>query len=102
MKIPRSEIIAAIILVCFFFLVLPGCFLYAVHARHPPRDARFVRLFQNHRFAGHTKHLGICWHAQPPTNIVATFDRYEGQSSYAHRVVMYRPVESNWYLWTDL
>jgi hypothetical protein len=53
-------------------------------------------------WAGHTKCLGICWLDQAPTNLVATFDDYKGRSWYGHPFIMYRHVETNWFLWTDL
>jgi hypothetical protein len=53
-------------------------------------------------FAGHTKHLGICWLDEKPPNQVATLDGYHGRGSYGNRVITYRNIDTNWYLWTDL
>jgi hypothetical protein len=52
--------------------------------------------------AGHTRHVGICWTDQAPTNQVATLDGYHGRSAYAVRHIAYRHIDENWYLWTDL
>ncbi|HZM05021.1 MAG TPA: hypothetical protein VFC44_18625 [Candidatus Saccharimonadales bacterium] len=53
-------------------------------------------------FAGHTKHLGICWLDEKPTNQGVTLDGYHGPGSYGHAIITYRHLETNWYLWTDL
>jgi hypothetical protein len=49
-------------------------------------------------FAGTTRHIGICWLAQAPTNQISTLDGYRGRlDEWA-----YRHIDSNWYFWTDL
>ena len=53
-------------------------------------------------WGGHTRHIGICWTDQVPTNQVATLDGYHGRSAYPKRQVAFRHVDENWYLWTDL
>lgn len=53
-------------------------------------------------FAGNTRHVGICWLHQEPADLIATFDGYRGRSRYPDRKVMYRHIDANWYLWTDL
>jgi len=53
-------------------------------------------------FAGEIRHVGICWLDAAPTNQIATLDNYRGQSVYPNRVVVFRHVDTNWYLWTDL
>ncbi len=53
-------------------------------------------------WGGHTRHIGISWTDQVPTNQVATLDGYHGQSAYPNRRVAFRHIDENWYLWTDL
>jgi hypothetical protein len=53
-------------------------------------------------FAGETRHVGICWMDQEPTNQIVTLDGYPGRSRYPNREVVFRHIDSNWYLWTDL
>ena len=50
---------------------------------------------------GRTRHIGICWLDQAPTNQIAALDGYRSRR-YPERVVAYRHIEGNWYLWTDL
>jgi hypothetical protein len=53
-------------------------------------------------FAGYTRHIGLSWMGQPPTNQIATLDAYRGKSQFDDRHVVFRHLDSNWYLWTDL
>jgi hypothetical protein len=53
-------------------------------------------------FAGDTRHVGICWRHLQPTDRIATLDGYRGRSRYPIRKVVYRHIDANWYLWTDL
>jgi hypothetical protein len=53
-------------------------------------------------FAGNTRHAGICWMDQEPTNQVATLDGYPGRSRYGDRQVVFRHIDTSWYLWMDL
>jgi hypothetical protein len=53
-------------------------------------------------WAGNTRHLGICWLDQAPTNLIPTLDNYYHRRAYGHPIIAYRHVETNWYLWTDL
>jgi hypothetical protein len=50
-------------------------------------------------WAGNTRHIGICWLDEEPTNQIATLDGYRSRSEYS---VAYRHIDSNWYFWTDL
>ena len=52
-------------------------------------------------WAGKTRHIGICWLEQAPTNQIAALDGYRSRR-YPERVVAYRHIDGNWYLWTDL
>jgi hypothetical protein len=52
-------------------------------------------------WAGDTKHIGICWKDQAPTNQIATLDGYQGRSVYPNRVVVFRHIDQNWYFWVD-
>lgn len=52
-------------------------------------------------WAGNTRHIGICWMEKVPTNQIATLDGFHNRSQDAGQVV-YRHVDQNWYLWTDL
>src|SRR5208283_3789079 len=48
-------------------------------------------------WAGTTRHIGICWLDQAPTNQISTLDGYHGRlDEWA-----YRHIDSNWYFWTD-
>ena len=53
-------------------------------------------------FAGNTRHVGICWMHEEPAHRIATLDGYRGGSRYPDRKVVYRHIDANWYLWTDL
>ena len=53
-------------------------------------------------FAGNTKHVGISWKDQVPTNQVPSLDGYHGGSQNPDRVVVFRHLDENWYRWTDL
>ena len=53
-------------------------------------------------FAGETRHVGICWMEEEPANQIPTLDGYQGRGGFGDRIVVYRHVETNWYLWTDL
>lgn len=53
-------------------------------------------------FAGNARHIGLSWRDQAPTNRIASLDAYRGTSKYGGRQVVYRHLDSNWYLWTDL
>ena len=49
-------------------------------------------------WAGTTRHIGICWLDQAPTNQISTLDAFHGRlDEWA-----YRHIDSNWYFWTDL
>jgi hypothetical protein len=50
-------------------------------------------------WAGTTRHIGVCWLNESPTNQVATLDGYIGPSKDS---VAFRHIDSNWYFWTDL
>jgi hypothetical protein len=50
-------------------------------------------------WAGTTRHIGICWLDESPTNQIATLDGY---SSPSRDSVAFRHIDSNWYFWTDL
>jgi len=53
-------------------------------------------------WAGNTKHIGICWTDEIPTNQIATLDGYRGQSQYPERQIAFKHIDEKWYLWTDL
>jgi len=53
-------------------------------------------------FAGNTRHIGICWMDQEPANQIATLDGYRSGGHHEDRKVVYRHIDANWYLWTDL
>ena len=50
-------------------------------------------------WAGNTRHIGICWLDQEPTNQIPTLDGYHGPPDNS---VAYRHIDSNWFFWTDL
>ena len=50
-------------------------------------------------WAGNTRHTGICWLNQEPTNQIPALDGYRSQSGYS---IAFRRIDSNWFLWTDL
>ncbi|HEY3854889.1 MAG TPA: hypothetical protein VGO67_10890 [Verrucomicrobiae bacterium] len=52
-------------------------------------------------WAGTTRHIGICWMEQAPTNQITTLDGFHNQIQYPRQVV-FRHVDTKWYLWTDL
>jgi hypothetical protein len=52
-------------------------------------------------WAGDTKHIGICWLDEEPTNQITTLDGYQGRSVYPNTVVVFRHIDQNWYLWAD-
>lgn len=50
-------------------------------------------------WAGDTRHIGICWLDEMPTNQVATLD---GQSGlYSEETSLFRHIDHQWYLWED-
>jgi len=52
-------------------------------------------------FAGNTRHVGISWlDREPVGQLVATIDGPRAPSSQGKTV--FRKVEGNWYLWTDI
>jgi hypothetical protein len=52
-------------------------------------------------WAGTTRHIGVCWMEKAPTNQIATLDGFHNRIQYPRQVV-FRHVDHNWYLWTDL
>ena len=50
-------------------------------------------------WAGNTKHIGICWLDQAPTNQIATLDGYHSQGPA--RRAAFKAIDENWYLWSD-
>ena len=54
-------------------------------------------------FAGDTRHESVCWLPQPPLDLVATLAEIEKQSASAggKRTVVFKHMESNWYLERD-
>jgi hypothetical protein len=53
-------------------------------------------------FGGDTKHLGISWEDQEPTNQVASLDDHFRKRMHGEEWrVVYRHIDGNWYLWTD-
>ena len=50
-------------------------------------------------WAGNTKHIGICWLDQAPTNQIATLDGYHSQGP--DRQSVFKHIDENWYLWSD-
>jgi hypothetical protein len=52
-------------------------------------------------WAGDTKHIGICWLDEEPTNQIDTLDGYKGRNVYPNTVVVYKHINQNWYLWAD-
>ena len=54
-------------------------------------------------FGGDTVHIDICWRDEPPSRQVSSFDSYyRDHKSSAGRGHVYRHIDSNWYLSTDL
>jgi hypothetical protein len=53
-------------------------------------------------WAGDTKHIGVCWLEEPPTEQISTLDGYHGQNRSSERQVAFRHIDGKWYLWTDL
>jgi hypothetical protein len=54
-------------------------------------------------FGGDTTHVGICWTEGPPSRQVSSFDSYyRDHKSNGTNGWVYRHIDSNWYLWTDL
>ncbi len=53
-------------------------------------------------FAGNTRHVGLSWMDQAPTNQITSLDGYQAASKFGDRHVVFRHLDSNWYLWTDL
>jgi hypothetical protein len=54
-------------------------------------------------FAGETAHVGICWMETEPVRQVASLDRYyRDHKSPDGSEDIYRRIDGNWYLWTDL
>jgi hypothetical protein len=51
--------------------------------------------------AGYSKHIGICWMDEAPTNQINTLDSYGFHSHFPTLQVVYRHIDQNWYLWTD-
>ncbi|HTA95822.1 MAG TPA: hypothetical protein VK769_06830 [Verrucomicrobiae bacterium] len=52
-------------------------------------------------FAGDTRHIGICWLDEQPTNQIPTLDGYRGQSVYPNTVVAFKHIDQQWYLRAD-
>jgi hypothetical protein len=52
-------------------------------------------------WAGDTRHLGICWMEETPTNQISTLDGHDERSQYPGRRVAFKRLDENWYLWTD-
>jgi hypothetical protein len=53
-------------------------------------------------FAGDTKHVGIRWMDQNPTNQIANLDDHIEQRMHGEEWrVVYIHIDGNWYLWTD-
>ena len=50
-------------------------------------------------WGGHTKHVGICWKDQEPTNQVASL--YQHRLTGGNRRSIYRRIDGHWYLWRD-
>ena len=54
-------------------------------------------------FAGDIEHVGICWRTTPPACEVASFDAYYRNHPTGRSCDwVYRHIDQNWYLWTDL
>ena len=53
-------------------------------------------------WAGNTKHIGISWIEEIPTNQVPTLDGYRGRGQYPGRQVVFKHIDEKWFLWTDL
>jgi hypothetical protein len=50
-------------------------------------------------WAGNTKHIGICWLDQAPTNQIATLDGHWSQGP--DRQSAFKHIDENWYLLSD-
>ena len=68
------------------------------------RDDSHVNILRWARgFAGDTEHVGICRRITPPTCEVASFDAYYRDHPNGRLCDwVYRRMDQNWYLWTDL
>lgn len=75
-----------------------GLVAYRDEGEHPDPGV----LVWGYGFAGDTKHLGISWEDQEPTNQVASLDdHYKKRMHGEEWRVVYRHIDGNWYLWTD-
>ena len=72
--------------------------VHALAASHGDGDAEV--LVWGWGFAGSTRHIGVIWMTQPPTNQISTIDGYH--SKEYTRPPVYRHIDQNWYLWTDM
>jgi hypothetical protein len=55
-------------------------------------------------WAGFTKHVGICWKDEAPTNQIANVDDVYGTwmtNDNEERRVVFKHIDSNWYIWVD-
>lgn len=53
-------------------------------------------------WAGDSKHIGVCWLDEIPTNQVPALDGYHGKRQYPEGRMVFRHIDEKWYLWTDL
>jgi hypothetical protein len=54
-------------------------------------------------FAGGAAHVGLCWMDRGPVRQVASLDQYyRDHKSPDGSGAIYRRIDGNWYLWTDL
>jgi hypothetical protein len=53
-------------------------------------------------WAGTTRHIGVCWLNQEPTNQISTLDSFRYHHSNPEHEWFYRHIDSQWYFWTDL
>lgn len=71
-------------------------------SRHEGENADPSILVWGRGWAGKTRHIGICWHEQEPTNQVTSLDSYRSRRDGGERQVVYRHIDEKWYFWTDL
>jgi|SRR5271156_1855379 len=50
-------------------------------------------------WAGDTRHLDVCWETQQPAPQIASLDEF--YKTPKPRKPVFRPIDSNWYLWAD-
>jgi len=75
-----------------------GLVAYRDEGEHPDPGV----LVWGYGFGGDTKHLGISWEDQEPTNQVASLDDHFRKRMHGEEWrVVYRHIDGNWYLWTD-